>query len=286
MNNLGYGESELGQGGSDQNCAKFAAALEYEDCTNLDFAADISQNLHCYDFAPDMNVYAEKYLLSKGVDSALAKCFDLNTIGKMAAAESDITVGNGGIISRNDSDFLYSYYQPPQQKELRLVCPLEVKVDPDSTLAEDYGESVSGFWNAVIPNSVAADYRGKILAALEKEKGPDEQEHGLAKYLDSDLADKVSYIWPSVEVFDNDLYGVFNIKTADLTPQEMADLTDYCIGQASDGLGESLEQHPIKTRDGDLYVSLWQSGGDYFMMPEQEFKQMIPEQEQGMQMNL
>jgi len=99
-------------------------------------------------------------------------------------------------------------------------------------------------------------------------------------------ADKVSYIWPTVEVYNDELWGVFNIKAESLAEQEMTDLTEYCIGQASDGLGEGFEQRPVKTQDGDLYVSLWQSGGDYFMKPEQEFKQMFPEQEQTMQMGM
>lgn len=161
-----------------------------------------------------------------------------------------------------------------------------MRTDPDSTLGEEYGEIVSEFENATIPNSVAADYKDEILAALEKEMHPEEQERGLAKYLDSDLAAKVSYIWPTVEVYNGDLYGVFNIRAESLTSQEMADLANYCIGQASDGLGEGFEQRPVKTQDGDLYVSLWQSGGDYFMKPEQEFMKMFPEQEQTMQMGM
>lgn len=287
--NLGLAESELSQYGADAY-DKFAAALEYEDSGNLNFAADITQNLHLYDFAPDMNSYAEKYLQKRGVDTMMLQCFNLKALGETLAAGGAVTTASG-VISRNEHDFVFDYYQPeqehhPQEQEIKLYCPLEVRTDPDSTLAEEYGEIVSEFEDAVIPNSVAADYKNEILAALEKERGPEEQERGLAAYLDSGLAEKVSYIWPSVEVFDNDLYGVFNIRTAELTSQEMVDLTDYCIGQASDGLGESVEQRPIKTSDGNLYVSLWQHSDDYFMMPEQDFKQMFPEQEHGMQMNL
>jgi len=153
-------------------------------------------------------------------------------------------------------------------------------------LGEIYGVIVSEYENVTIPNSVAADYKDEILAALEKEMHPEERERGLAKYLDSDLAAKVSYIWPSVEMHNEELWGVFNIKAEPLTSQEMADLKEYCISQASDGLCEGFEQRPVKTQDGDLYVSFWQSGGDYFMKPEQDFKQMFPDQEQGMQMNM
>jgi len=293
--NLGLAESELSQYGTDAY-AKFAAALEYEDCGDLNFAADITQNLGCYDFAPTLEGWAENHLLRQGVDPALASCFDLKKLGDTLAADSGVAVTETGVISRNGHEFNFEYCHFPQasyeqenhtqEKEIRLFCPLEVRTDPDSTLGEEYGEIVSEFENAVIPNSIAANYKDEILAALDKELHPEERERGLAKYLDSDLAAKVSYIWPSVEVWNDELYGVFNIKTEPLTSQEMADLTEYCIGQASDGLGEGLEQRPVKTQDGDLYVSLWQSGGDYFMKPEQEFKQMFPEQEQTMQMGM
>ena len=290
--NLGFAESELGQFGSDQNCAKFAAALEYEGCSNLDFAADITQNLGCYDFAPTLEGWAENHLLRQGVDPALASCFDLKKLGDTLAADNGVVVTETGVISRNGHEFNFEYCHFPQEshtqeKEIRLFCPLEVTTDPDSTLGEEYGEIVSEFENATIPNSVAADYKDEILAAIDKELHPEERERGLAKYLDDNLAAKVSYIWPSVEVWNDKLYGVIDIRLKqDLSPAELAELTDYCIGQMSDGMGEGFEQRPVKTQDGDLYVSLWQSGGDYFMKPEQEFKQMFPEQEQTMQMGM
>jgi len=36
-------------------------------------------------------------------------------------------------------------------------------------------------------------------------------------------------------------------------------------GQNSDGYGEGFEQRPIKTPDGEIYVSFWDSG-NYSMM--------------------
>jgi len=49
--NLGYILEEHGQG---MVCfeEKFKAAMELENCTRLDDALDISQNLHCFDFVP------------------------------------------------------------------------------------------------------------------------------------------------------------------------------------------------------------------------------------------
>jgi hypothetical protein len=65
--NFAYAESELSQYGKNA-FDKLAAVLELEDCSNLDFAADITQNLRCYNFAPDAAGYAESYLRRKGLD--------------------------------------------------------------------------------------------------------------------------------------------------------------------------------------------------------------------------
>lgn len=48
--------------------------------------------------------------------------------------------------------------------------------------------------------------------------------------------------------------------------------------------GEGFEQHPIKTPDGEIYVSFWNSGNGYFIKPEQELKQTAPDR--GMQMSM
>lgn len=47
---------------------------------------------------------------------------------------------------------------------------------------------------------------------------------------------------------------------------------DYVEGQNSDGYGEVFEQHPIKTSDGEIYVSFWDSGRNYSVKLEQELK--------------
>lgn len=49
VNNLGFGIDQMP---NSEITAKFKAVLIYEDCTDLDFAADITENLDCYDFYP------------------------------------------------------------------------------------------------------------------------------------------------------------------------------------------------------------------------------------------
>ena len=51
-------------------------------------------------------------------------------------------------------------------------------------------------------------------------------------------------------------------------------------GQNSDGFGEGLEQRPIETEDGDLYVSMW-SSDHYFIYDENEMNEFLSQQQSG-----
>jgi hypothetical protein len=278
---FGYAWSELEQTGNEPYQV-FAAAMEYEDCSNLGMAIDITQNLRCYDFAPDTESYANNYLKKKGVDDIIASCFDLKAIGDTLIVSNSAKQTQSGVISRNGTEFIQDYFHLAQESqsqtltEIRLFCPLEVKTDSDSELGEEYGMGESKFGYAVISNDAAADFEDEILQALEKEHMPEEEGRGLAHYLgDEPYTSKVSYIWPTVEIWKGELWGVMEIKVTEaLTPQEMSELSDWCLGQLSDGLGEGFEQRPVRTQQGDLYVSFWHSGGDYFLKPEQELKGM------------
>ena len=49
----------------------------------------------------------------------------------------------------------------------------------------------------------------------------------------------------------------------------------------ADGWGESFEQREIRISDGEMYVSFWNSGDDYFMLNSDEFDEYLS-QDQGM----
>jgi len=115
-----------------------------------------------------------------------------------------------------------------------------------------------------------------ILAAILKERMPDETERGLMKYysVDDSVNRKVqSYVF-TVEQVQDKLMGMAECRVqGELTAEELDQLKDNISGQASDGFGESFEQRPVKTSDGEIYVSLWSSDKNWSIMTKDELEQ-------------
>ena len=82
-----------------------------------------------------------------------------------------------------------------------------------------------------------------------------------------------SYAFTAEEV-DGRLMGVAECRVrGELTDAELEQLKDAVVGQAADGFGEGFEQRPIKTGDGELYVSLWSSDRSWSIMTRDELEQ-------------
>ena len=154
--------------------------------------------------------------------------------------------------------------------EEKLYSPVFVKICTDENL-EDYGDPLT--------QQTAAYYFDEIHYAILKERLAIESERGLMEYFsyhDSNNAvdDKVYSLFVNVEVHDEKLWGDATIRLSEpLTHDEYDDLKDYILGQYSDGFGEGFEQREIRTDDGELYVSLWDSGDEFFIDRQTEFVQ-------------
>ena len=152
-------------------------------------------------------------------------------------------------------------------QSLRLFSPLFPHIYRKNEWGDldDYREDLSA--------GELLEYEDEILERIEKEKLPDEGEHGLAVYLDDDLSQKVYSINPSVEEWNGELWGVTEVQTHDmLSTSELAELTEWLSSQFSDGWGEGLEQREIKVEDGELYLSFWDSSDRFFIKLEDGLK--------------
>lgn len=151
-----------------------------------------------------------------------------------------------------------------------FYCPLTAQVHDD-----EYGD-MNDVGNYEIR---AAQY--EIEEALERDQNPD---FDMAEYITDHPTAKeklVSAVW-SVEEIDGVLYGRIDCRSAvAFTAEEIEALKDGISGQNSDGFGEGFEQRPISTDEGDMYVSFWHSGDDYYIRTQEEMDEFLG---QGMKM--
>ena len=146
--------------------------------------------------------------------------------------------------------------KPKPLQTMRLISPLKIV-----TVPEDYGD-----YEEVIEPEQAVSCRDAINRFMQKYTDENERDRGLMVYYDesSPISEKIWSAVPSVEVIGDELMGVLTCKVAKpLNELEMAEFQRWWRGQRSDGYGEGLEQHEIKTAEyGDIYVSLWDGTDD------------------------
>ena len=120
-----------------------------------------------------------------------------------------------------------------------------------------------------------SDYLSEIEEKLEHEQNPDFE---IADYItDHPTANaKLKMARWSVEEIGGVLYGRIDCRSAEaFTSEEIEAIKDGISGQNSDGFGEGFEQREISTDEGDLYVSFWHSGDDYFIHTQEEMDEYI-----------
>ncbi len=143
---------------------------------------------------------------------------------------------------------------PPEPALLKLYMPLTADFYPRNEwgdISED-GEPWDG--------KTLADYQDNVLAALVRERMPEEAARGLMHWYgkQDSLDTKVRSAVFTAEVRDGQLWGVAECQVVgDLSREELTTLKDYIAGQASDGWGEGFEQREIRVDGGELYVHLW-----------------------------
>lgn len=213
--------------------------------------------------------YARKALEESGryhVDEFTAGFVNFEALGRALMKNDGAVQTSYGIVTRKD----HGIYQLPEERTtLRLFGPLTASL----FLLDEWGGATDHSMKLI--GYELCPMEEEIRKAVVNECGYLNPERGLAEYLDHEfLKRKVFSMKPDVAVWDDQLWGVLEVQSyGELSPGEMKELAEAWSGQCSDGWGEGLEQEAIRTPKGDLYVSFWQSGGDYCILPEQELKQ-------------
>ena len=194
-----------------------------------------------------------------------------NAIVQQLAMRDDIKVAQNTDIGVDFQPDIH--VETKELTELKFYCPLKVQREINPSFDKDEDEFFED--TEELSDFEALEYESEISSAIEAYQSDEEENRGIMAYLGDRkrFADKVYSIFPSVEKVGDRLMGVFTCQICgELDSYEYDELLQELRGQASDGWGESFEQHEIHTSEGDIYVSFYDTCGAWDLMTEEEVK--------------
>jgi hypothetical protein len=156
----------------------------------------------------------------------------------------------------------------------KLYSPLEFYFHDPQEKAESGDDGSYGLYDEryKIHPIEAFEYMDAIERAIWRDRGRMSKIRGMAEYLGGVLGEKVTAMFPSVELHGDALWCVTEVTLSEpLTPEELTELKDWWSGQLSDGWGEGFEQREITVGNCELYVVPWTSDEGFFIDTQREF---------------
>ncbi len=266
---------------SESKLEKLKAALCAEMPDTLQEIIEITENLHQYQILALDDIKTAKdyafYVMDHDPNAAmeLEEFIDYEGYGKCRMALDGVTQTVYGYVLREDRPIRRL---SEELEQINLFSPLTAELYPKDDMGNIEYDSQT------MTSSELCRYENQIQKQILKEYMESKGDRGLATYLDNQLlARKIRCMNPTVESWHGELWGVLEVQSyGSLSEKELEAVKEYWRGQESDGWGEGFEQRPIQTPEGELYVSFWNSGNDFFIATEEQLKGL--EQESGMQM--
>lgn len=160
-----------------------------------------------------------------------------------------------------------------QEEELLFYSPLTLTT---------YSNYLEPFTPKIISGEGAIQLKEHIEKRIAREMEK-ETERGLAENLYHQLLNrKIISMFPGVEEYEGELWGVLKVKTARaLTERETAALIEEWREIAQMGWGEQLLCHPMKVGGKEIHIGFWDVDNEknLFIKTEEEFKGGFTEQE-------
>lgn len=253
------------------------AVLEAECPKTLEEVLEVAGNLEDYRMCPEGVDSPEEYVHHVLEDSEvyyldgfIEQFVDMERMAKALMEETGAVETSFGIVTGDRWRFREF---SGELVTTRLFSPLEGNFYEE----DEWGNMEET--PVVLDGRDLMQYAESIQERIEKEDWSHEGDRGLAEYLDNQLLKRrVVSMFPGIEEVNGCLYGVMTmVSRGDLTSQEMNAVIESWSGQASDGWGEGFEQREILAEGGELYVSFWQSGDSFEILPEDAFLNRLRE---------
>ena len=252
-----------------QNLHTLMAALEAECPRNMEEAEQVVGDLSRYQIFEGIKSpeeYARLKLETDGSVFAASICrdyLDWNGLGEALLKRDGAMMTKHGLVTCDD-------WCCARSTDNLVVTRLFSRLA--GTFEDEDGDrsSFSAFDLAAYEYNIRKAIKGDFIQEVSK---------GLAEYLGNQLLkQRVISMFPSVETYRHELWGVLEVKSwGELLPEEWEFIREEWAGQAADGWGEGFEQTEIDCGEGGI-LNVHFYTRDMVIQTEQELKGIVEEQ--------